>query len=122
MYAIDYSHIVIAFFSKLLFRSFSMLMEFSHPLGNLVIAFHRYLSECLNNTLLESFSESMTDWLLDQRKKSLQAPNQLQNALLDHKSIYAGLKKHDPDKAEKAMREHLYRVEQAYSSVVSFKK
>ena len=90
--------------------------------AELDVAFHRYLSECLNNTLLESFSESMTDWLLDQRKKSLQAPNQLQNALLDHKSIYAGLKKHDPDKAEKAMREHLYRVEQAYSSVVSFKK
>ena len=89
--------------------------------AELDLQFHCFLGECLGNSIIENFAESVSEWLLDQRTQSLKVENQTEIAFKGHVALYQALVAHDEDKAEKLMKEHLLAVQKAYEKIVNFK-
>jgi DNA-binding FadR family transcriptional regulator len=71
------------------------------------VAFHYCLAGMMRNPAFLALHDAMSTWLLEQRRFALMEPGEDQRSYEAHASIFAALKKRDPDAAEAAMRSHL---------------
>ncbi|WP_413733932.1 transcriptional regulator NanR [Sodalis sp. RH21] len=81
------------------------------------IAFHRVLAEIPGNPLFLAIHIALLDWLIAARV-ALTEPQQILehngNSYRQHVNIYEAIRRHDPDGAEAALKEHLHSVFSAY--------
>ncbi len=78
------------------------------------IAFHYEIVLVARNPLFNGVHQAVVQWLTEQRTVSLKASKAKQKAFAFHERIYEAIAAHDPDAAEKAMREHLDAVASFY--------
>lgn len=78
------------------------------------VAFHHAIASIARNPIFESIHQVMFAWLTEQRRITLVAPRQQDLALRAHQQIYAAIAAHDPDRAERMMRDHLLQVTKIY--------
>ena len=71
------------------------------------IAFHRTFAEIMRNSAFLVLHDAMSDWLREQRRIALMEKDEDKVGYQAHAKIYAAVAAHDPDAAEKAMRDHL---------------
>ena len=71
------------------------------------IAFHFELARIACNPVFLALHDQISEWLKEQRVVTLEAEGQEQIAYRAHRSIFEGIAARDPDRAEKAMRDHL---------------
>jgi len=71
------------------------------------IAFHFELPRIARNPIFIALHDQISAWLKEQRVVTLAASGQEQTAYEAHRLIYDGIAARDPDRAEKAMRQHL---------------
>jgi GntR family transcriptional repressor for pyruvate dehydrogenase complex len=71
------------------------------------IAFHRVFAEITRNSAFLVLHDAMSDWLREQRRIALMEKDEDKAGYRAHAKIYAAVEAHDPDAAERAMREHL---------------
>jgi GntR family transcriptional repressor for pyruvate dehydrogenase complex len=71
------------------------------------IAFHFELPRIARNPIFIALHDQISEWLKEQRVVTLGASGQEKVAYKAHEAIYEGIAARDPDRAEKAMREHL---------------
>ena len=71
------------------------------------VAFHLCLARLAHNPLFVVIHDAMFEWLYSQRTVTLGVPGQIAFALAAHERIFDGIRARDPDRAERAMREHL---------------
>jgi DNA-binding FadR family transcriptional regulator len=74
------------------------------------IAFHFELPRIARNPIFLALHDQISEWLKEQRVVTLAASGQEQTAYEAHKAIYDGIAGRDPDRAEKAMRDHLQQL------------
>ncbi len=78
------------------------------------VQFHLVLAEIPNNSIFVSLHLALADWLAEQRLTSLRVEHAEAAAFAAHEAIYTAVAGHDPDAAERAMREHLDAVGKYY--------
>jgi GntR family transcriptional repressor for pyruvate dehydrogenase complex len=81
------------------------------------VAFHYVLAVIARNPIFTAIHAALAEWLLEQRQTTL-APGQDLKAYRAHSAIYAAVAARDPDRAERAMRDHLDYVARRYTDVV----
>lgn len=85
------------------------------------VAFHYVLAVIPGNPIFTAIHAALADWLLEQRQTTL-APAKdaaiYRSVFEAHRAIYEAVAARDPDRAEKAMREHLEYVAQRYTDIV----
>jgi DNA-binding FadR family transcriptional regulator len=81
------------------------------------IAFHYLLAEIPANPIFTALHSAIAAWLFEQRSTSAHARGADRAAYRAHKRIYEAVAAHDPDAAEKAMKDHLHEVEKFYWTV-----
>lgn len=81
------------------------------------VAFHYVIATIPNNPIYTALHKAIFEWLLDQRHISLSHPGQNHIAYEAHRAIFEAVAAHDPDRAEKVMREHLKQVANVYWQV-----
>jgi GntR family transcriptional repressor for pyruvate dehydrogenase complex len=78
------------------------------------VLFHLQLALISKNPIFKAIHDAIEAWLMQQRKVSLMIPGALRTAHQFHKKIYKAIAAHDPDQAERAMRDHLHSVADFY--------
>jgi len=78
------------------------------------VAFHLQLALISKNPIFKAIHDAIEAWLVQQRKFSLLVPGVLAVAHEFHQKIYEAIRAHDPEAAEKAMRDHLLSVSDFY--------
>lgn len=78
------------------------------------VEFHYELALVAGNPIFPSLHQATVGWLTQQRTISLMQPGALRAAWRFHARVYEAIAAHDPDEAERAMREHLQAVERFY--------
>ncbi|MCL1926025.1 MAG: FadR family transcriptional regulator [Syntrophorhabdaceae bacterium] len=73
--------------------------------------FHFTIAKATKNSIFTGLLEALRYALEDTRAKSLNAPEGVKVSYLGHEAIYAALESRNPDKAEKAMADHIIQVE-----------
>src|ERR1700736_805629 len=73
------------------------------------VAFHYVLAVIPRNPIFTAIHAALAEWLLEQRRTTL-APGEDLKAYQAHRSIYEAVLARDPDRAERAMRDHLNHV------------
>jgi GntR family transcriptional repressor for pyruvate dehydrogenase complex len=81
------------------------------------VAFHYVLAVIPGNPIFTAIHAALAEWLLEQRRTTL-APRQDLKAYQAHRTIYEAVAARDPDRAEKAMVDHLRYVARRYTDVV----
>jgi len=85
------------------------------------VAFHYVLAVIPGNPIFTAIHAALADWLLEQRQTTL-APARdaaiYKTVFEAHRAIYEAVAARDPDRAEKAMRDHLEYVAQRYTDIV----
>ena len=81
------------------------------------VAFHYVLAVIPRNPIFTAIHAALAEWLLEQRRTTL-APGEDLKAYQAHRSIYEAVLARDPDRAERAMRDHLDHVARRYADVV----
>lgn len=81
------------------------------------VDFHYVLAVIARNPIFAAIHAALADWLLDQRRRTL-APGEDAKAYAAHAAIHEAIAAGDPDRAERAMREHLEYVSRRYTDVV----
>ena len=81
------------------------------------IEFHYRIAEMSGNPVLTALHTALGEWLREQRTTSVRAPNARRNAHRAHRKIYDAIAAGNPDRAAKAMLEHLAEVEAFYWQV-----
>lgn len=81
------------------------------------VGFHFVLAEIRRNPIFEAMYQAIAQWLTEQRTTALLSPGEENIAFAAHKTIYDGVASGDPDRAERAMVEHLAQVVDAYWKV-----
>ena len=76
------------------------------------VDFHYVLAVIPRNPIFTAIHAALAEWLLEQRRRTL-APGEDAKAYEAHRAIYEAVAARDPDRAERAMREHLDYVAQA---------
>lgn len=71
------------------------------------IEFHFVLAEMIDNPVFLALHDAMSTWLREQRQIALLEPGEDKTGFEAHRRIYEAVAAHDPDAAEKAMRQHL---------------
>ena len=71
------------------------------------IAFHFELPRIARNPIFIALHDQISEWLKEQRVVTLAARGQEKTAYEAHAAIYEGIAARDPNRAEKAMRDHL---------------
>lgn len=79
------------------------------------MAFHYAIAVLSGNRMLTAVCDAMSDWLAEQRTRTLQVPNSAERAKREHKRIFAAIADRDADAAEKAMEDHLNAVAAVYA-------
>lgn len=82
------------------------------------VAFHFCLAKLAHNPLFTVIHDAMFEWLYSQRTVTLGFPGQIEFALAAHEKITDGIVHRDPDRAERAMREHLEHGHMLYWNIV----
>ena len=81
------------------------------------VAFHYVLAVIPRNPIFTAIHAALAEWLLEQRRTTL-APGEDAKAYQAHRAIAEAVASGDPDRAERAMREHLEYVARRYTDVV----
>jgi GntR family transcriptional repressor for pyruvate dehydrogenase complex len=81
------------------------------------VAFHHAIAAIPNNPIYTALHTAIFEWLLDQRHITLSHPGQNHIAYEAHRLIFEAIAAHDPDRAERMMREHLKQVAAVYWQV-----
>ena len=71
------------------------------------VEFHACISRVIGNPIFTAMHDAMIGWLNEQRWVTLVHKGQARVAYLAHRAIFLGVKSRDPDRAEKAMRNHM---------------
>ena len=74
------------------------------------IRFHNTLAEISGNPILQAVSEAMLQWLFEFHSELVRFPGREDVTLADHQEIYERVADHDAAGAERAMIDHLTRV------------
>ena len=69
------------------------------------------------NPIFTAIHAALAEWLLEQRRTTL-APGEDAKAYEAHRAIFEAIAARDPDRAERAMREHLEYVARRYTDIV----
>jgi GntR family transcriptional repressor for pyruvate dehydrogenase complex len=91
-----------------------------HALGDLArfertdVDFHHTIAAIARNPIFEAIHQAMVTWLTEQRHITLRAPRTHELAYRAHQQIFAAIRDHDPDRAERMMRNHLQHVSKTY--------
>ncbi len=72
--------------------------------------FHRALANATQNPLLLMLVDSIVDLLSEQRKQIFSVPGGSARGQVHHKQLLDTMRRHDPQSAREAMREHLRQV------------
>jgi DNA-binding FadR family transcriptional regulator len=78
------------------------------------VAFHFVLAEIPKNPIFTSLHRAIAAWLREQRVITVSQPDAAAGAFRAHSRIYKAVAQHDPDAAERAMRQHLGDVGRIY--------
>lgn len=81
------------------------------------VDFHYVLAQMMRNSIFTAIHAALAEWLLEQRHTTLSAGED-QKAYEAHRLIFEAVASRDPDRAERAMREHLEYVARRYTDVV----
>jgi GntR family transcriptional regulator, sialic acid-inducible nan operon repressor len=82
------------------------------------LAFHNALAGILRNPIFIGINEAMFDWLCEQRRITLKAAGQMDNAYRAHEAIYSAIETRDPDRAEREMQRHLEHGHELYWQMI----
>jgi GntR family transcriptional repressor for pyruvate dehydrogenase complex len=85
--------------------------------ATLDVEFHRLIAAATHNQLFVVLLDSIGDILLDVRRAAFAVPGMLKYAAGAHTEILARLNARDPEGAREAMRAHLDRAEEVWSSL-----
>jgi len=80
------------------------------------VAFHYVLALIPGNSIFQAIHAALAEWLLEQRRTTLR-PGEDVIAYEAHRAIFEAVAAHDPDRAERAMREHLAYVVRRYTEI-----
>jgi DNA-binding FadR family transcriptional regulator len=80
------------------------------------VEFHYVLARAMHNPIFTAIHAALVEWLLEQRRTTL-AAGEDEKTYEAHRKIYEGVASRDPDRAERAMREHLEYVTRRYTDV-----
>jgi GntR family transcriptional regulator, sialic acid-inducible nan operon repressor len=80
------------------------------------LAFHRELANIAGNPIYPALVEAMFNWASQYYQSIVRAPGAEKITLSEHEAIVEAIAKHDPNKAERAMRDHLTRASSGYFS------
>jgi DNA-binding FadR family transcriptional regulator len=81
------------------------------------VAFHYVLAVIPRNPIFLAIHTAFAEWLLEQRRTTL-AAGEDQIAFAAHQAILRAVVERNPDRAEKAMKDHLDRVARRYGEIV----
>lgn len=94
-----------------------ILMESANAISDLEsftdwdMQFHHRIAQITKNSILLNIENALSNWLIEQRLRSLSTENQANTALEAHKRILKAIKSGIEIEAEKEMREHLEQVD-----------
>lgn len=74
------------------------------------VEFHRVLADVPGNSIFATLHMALLEWLREQRATSGTVTGSREAAFQAHRAIFNAVNAHDPDAAEKAMRDHLNQV------------
>jgi GntR family transcriptional repressor for pyruvate dehydrogenase complex len=83
--------------------------------GETDIAFHYRLAVIPSNPIFPAIHAAIIGWLREQRDVTLSFPGQNRIAYEAHATICAAIAGHDPDAAERCMKDHLEQVARVYT-------
>jgi DNA-binding FadR family transcriptional regulator len=78
------------------------------------VAFHFAIVEATHNQLLIGLHRAVVEWLREQRTSSVEPAGSSRAAHRAHRRVLQAIRDRDPDRAEKAMVDHLHEVEHYY--------
>jgi DNA-binding FadR family transcriptional regulator len=81
------------------------------------VAFHYVLAVIPRNPIFMAIHAAFAEWLLEQRQTTLAAGEDIK-AYEAHRAIFEAVAARDPDRSERAMRDHLEYVSRRYTDVV----
>ena len=81
------------------------------------VDFHYVLALMPRNPIFTAIHAALVEWLLEQRRTTL-APGEDAAAYEAHRVIFEAVAARDPDRAERAMRDHLEYVARRYTALV----
>lgn len=81
------------------------------------VDFHFVLAVIADNPIFTAIHAALAEWLLEQRRTTL-ATGEDTAAFEAHRAIYEAVCTGDPDRAERAMRDHLEYVAKRYNRIV----
>ena len=70
------------------------------------------------NPIFTAIHAALAEWLLEQRPHDAAPPGEDVKAYEAHRAIFEAVAARDPDRAERAMREHLEYVARRYTDIV----
>jgi len=74
------------------------------------IAFHRAVAAASGNPILSAMVNMVAEQFREQRQRSISHAHDLKQAADEHRAIYVALRARDPERASRAMRDHLERA------------
>jgi GntR family transcriptional repressor for pyruvate dehydrogenase complex len=74
------------------------------------IAFHRAVAAASGNPILSALVNMVAEQFREQRQDSINRARDLKEAADEHRAIYVALRTRDPERASRAMRDHLERA------------
>jgi DNA-binding FadR family transcriptional regulator len=87
-----------------------------HRFQDTDVAFHYVLAVIPQNSIFTAIHAALAEWLHEQRRATL-APGEDVVAFQAHHAIFEAVFGRDPDRSERAMREHLDYVARRYNTV-----
>lgn len=81
------------------------------------VDFHYALALMMRNPIFTAIHDALAEWLLEQRHTTLAAGEDVK-AYEAHRAIFEAVAARDPDRSERAMRDHLEYVARRYMNLV----
>lgn len=81
------------------------------------VEFHYALALMMRNPIFTAIHDALAEWLLEQRHTTLAAGEDVK-AYDAHRAIFEAVASKDPDRSERAMRDHLEYVARRYMNLV----
>ncbi len=78
------------------------------------MAFHRQIAAMSGNPIFPALVEAMFGWLAEYYRSLVRAPGVENLTIVEHRRIFRAIKAGDPDKAAKAMHDHISRANKLY--------
>lgn len=77
------------------------------------IRFHRAVAQAADNPILSSLVEMVSAMFRELRQRTIGQASDLKDAAEEHRIIYQAIRAHDPERARRAMTDHLQRAQRA---------